>query len=308
MLNAYKISADVITAGTMNAVNLIFGTAPNTTELRTNDTSNGALFRGQGVMDFETVGRFRAQNKISLTGNTANEIYMWHDSSSSSIRLANKNDSGSADANRIRLTATPAGAHSFQMQNYTTDGLIANAFQQTVSSGVSAISMFNYNLAHTTSSTSVIANRFAMQHASASVNVNSLEISNMATDSANVANTITLSNNESSDFSRLSITNNDRNGTTLRNRLDLYDGSSDQYFDLANYQGSTIKRGYVRGYLSGGTSTVKIAANTNNNGTVSEAATIEVSSDGYLYIKAGGYGPYKCGWKSTSVGWVLASV
>ena len=309
MLNAYKISADVITAGTMNAVNLIFGTAPNTTELRTNDTSNGALFKGQGVMDFETVGRFRAQNKLSLTGNVANEIYMWHDSSSSSIRLANKNESGSADANRIRLTATPAGAHSFQMQNYTADGVLANVFQQTVSPNVGAIQIFNYNLAQSTSSAGVIANRLAMQHSSASVNINSLEIANMATGSANIANTITLSNNENSDFSKLSVTNNDRNGNTLRNQLELYDGSSDQYFELANFQGSTIKRGYVRGYLSGGTANVKVAANNNNNGTASEVASIEVRSDGYLYIRAKGRSGSKAvGWIEVDGNWLLGGV
>ena len=62
MLSAYKISADIITAGTMRAVNLIFGTEPNTTELRTNDASTGALFEGAGVMQFETKGEFFAKN------------------------------------------------------------------------------------------------------------------------------------------------------------------------------------------------------------------------------------------------------
>lgn len=83
MLSAYKISADIITAGTMRAVNLIFGTDPNTTELRTNDASTGALFEGSGVMQFETKGEFLAKNMDS-NNNIANQIRMRSDVSTTS--------------------------------------------------------------------------------------------------------------------------------------------------------------------------------------------------------------------------------
>lgn len=83
MLSAYKISADIITAGTMRAVNLIFGTDPNTTELRTNDESTGALFEGSGVMQFETKGEFLAKNMDS-NNNIANQIRMRSDVSTTS--------------------------------------------------------------------------------------------------------------------------------------------------------------------------------------------------------------------------------
>ena len=83
MLSAYKISADIITAGTMRAVNLIFGTDPNTTELRTNDESTGALFEGTGVMQFETKGEFLAKNMDS-NNYIANQITMRSDVSTTS--------------------------------------------------------------------------------------------------------------------------------------------------------------------------------------------------------------------------------
>ena len=88
MLSAYKISADIITAGTMRAVNLIFGTEPNTTELRTNDQSTGALFEGTGVMQFETKGEFRAKN-LDSNEYEANHLLLTNTGTSSSAEMYN---------------------------------------------------------------------------------------------------------------------------------------------------------------------------------------------------------------------------
>ena len=88
MLSAYKISADIITAGTMRAVNLIFGTDPNTTELRTNDAETGALFEGAGVMQFETKGEFRAKN-IDSSDHEANRLLLVNTSEESSAEIYN---------------------------------------------------------------------------------------------------------------------------------------------------------------------------------------------------------------------------
>jgi len=132
MLSAYKISADIITAGTMRAVNLIFGTEPNTTELRTNDASTGALFEGTGVMQFDTKGEFRATN-VDTDNHEANRILLTNSSTESSAEMYNffnnvrSNDidmTGSASLNQVWLVNNRRGedinANSLQFVNNDT--------------------------------------------------------------------------------------------------------------------------------------------------------------------------------------------
>lgn len=77
--------ADFIKSGTINAINIngsnitgsniVFGDAPNTTTLRTNDAKTGALFDGNGVMQFNTKGEFFAKN-VDSNSYIANQIRM----------------------------------------------------------------------------------------------------------------------------------------------------------------------------------------------------------------------------------------
>ena len=74
------LNADFIGSGTITAINIVgsnltFGDSPNTVTLRTNDTLDGALFEGEGVMQFETHGEFFAKNMDS-DSYVANQIRM----------------------------------------------------------------------------------------------------------------------------------------------------------------------------------------------------------------------------------------
>lgn len=74
------LSADFIGTGTITAISIVgstltFGDSPNTVTLRTNDAKTGALFDGEGVMQFETNGEFRAKNMDS-NDHLANQILM----------------------------------------------------------------------------------------------------------------------------------------------------------------------------------------------------------------------------------------
>ena len=133
MLSAYKISADIITAGTMRAVNLIFGKDPNTTELRTNDAETGALFDGTGVMQFHTKGEFRATN-VDSNDKNANLLLLSNTSTSSTAYLYNRlddtlsnylyfNNNGTRNYSTFgnNLNGSTAGANYLSFESNATD-------------------------------------------------------------------------------------------------------------------------------------------------------------------------------------------
>ena len=90
--------ADFITSGTINAIDITastitgstlkFGTTPNTVTLRTNDNSDGALFEGEGKVEFETNGEFYASNK-DANDYEANRIRLKNNSSTSTSSITN---------------------------------------------------------------------------------------------------------------------------------------------------------------------------------------------------------------------------
>ena len=115
--------------GQIVATSGVFGTDPNTVELRTNDAQTGVLFNGTGTVNFSTVGRFNAVNTSSTTAQAASVIRMANDNVNSGrnyINLMNYNllkaDDGyyKALANAVYITANGAtgNGNTLRLQNY----------------------------------------------------------------------------------------------------------------------------------------------------------------------------------------------
>lgn len=161
-------NADFINSGTIQAINiigsliqgssLIFGDAPNTTELRTNDAKTGALFNGSGVMEFTTVGRFNAVNKSSTSGYDGSTIRMANDSNNSGRNYLNlmnyrpdKVDDGyyTSLANSIYVTAnnTATAGNTMRLQNYSWDSASYTANQVFLQSTSTSnyLHLYNYD-------------------------------------------------------------------------------------------------------------------------------------------------------------------
>lgn len=272
MLSAYKISADYITAGTMSAVNLIFGETPNTTELRTNNAKTGALFEGQGVMQFQTKGEFYAQN-INASGNTV------------------------ANSIRLRANVTNSG-NVLNITNQTASGVRANSLNMTCGT-ISNLTMANFD----NNNTNIEANRIEMNSttdSSAVVQQNFMRLANNALGANDTANYIYLRNSYTADESSIIIVNNDRNGTTLRNKFKMIDNSSGQEITIENYQGQSTLRNRFRSAL---VSNVPVTGLYNYDTANTEIAKIEL--DGYdLRVKCKkSDGTASVGYR---VGWVVA--
>lgn len=150
VLSAYKISADIITAGTMRAVNLIFGEDPNTTELRTNDAKTGALFEGTGVMQFQTKGEFKAINLENTdTTKTANRIWLYSSSTQNLFELNNHDASGVSSNTLVMSKAKESGSNYVRLGNHKTDGNLANTLYFTRQSNMTSIYLENYSSSST---------------------------------------------------------------------------------------------------------------------------------------------------------------
>lgn len=186
MLSAYKISADIITAGTMRAVNLIFGTEPNTTELRTNDQSTGALFEGTGVMQFETKGEFRAKN-LDSNDYEANHLLLTNTGNSSSAEMYNY--FSNTVSNFIDFTAL-SDQNKTEIKNfrYGSGTIAANSFQQISNSFNSNTVILNYEGANTNQ---VLANRLT-EASYDSIGQNYVELSNFGRGLGTIANSIKM--------------------------------------------------------------------------------------------------------------------
>lgn len=260
MLSAYKISADVITAGTMQSVNLIFGQTPNTTELRTNDAQTGALFDGSGVMQFRTNGEFLVRNSDTQSaGNYANIIRSAAHSSDSAGdynilygynyragSLANymqlkaysdrsfasvaNNAYGTTDlANRIQLSSTSSGTTSLY-QNFNSGGSEANRVDLGSTSSQNYAQLANYDASGTR------VNYVYLSHAKSS-SQNSLNIRNLknATYSANNI-TLDYAPNATTPKSSLLLRNYGVASNALSNSLELSNISTKNEVKFSNYK------------------------------------------------------------------------
>lgn len=112
-----SLAANIIKAMQIYAGTLTFG-EDTTTTLSDNADDTGALFAGDGTMEFRTKGQFYAQN-LYQSGRQANSVYMnADDSNNANLRLSNNlNSSPQMYANTLLLgkTGTNRSAH---LENY----------------------------------------------------------------------------------------------------------------------------------------------------------------------------------------------
>lgn len=282
MLSAYKISADIITAGTMRAVNLIFGTDPNTTELRTNDESTGALFEGTGVMQFETKGEFRAKNIDSsdheanrlLLINTseessaeiynywnnvrANDIDMTGNATSNVMWLINNRPTLNQNANNIRFVAD-ASKYELRLNNFE--------FQTLNNNNIKTANYFRL-ASDTTLNTLAFGNICYKIGGANSYNANFMELISAYESSTTVVNTFRLKNY--------------RNGWDA-NLFEMVGKSSSNSILLKNivYNHSSNAANYINMSSSSSGSATEIRNDSSFNGTTSTAhQLIKMDSDG----------------------------
>ena len=193
--------------------------------------------------------------------------------------------------------------NAFQLINNSADGIRANMFQQSTSAtnNTADFQLYNYDILNSTTTTQKQANCWYM-YSNDSEHV--IRLTNYAKNTANHANEFYMSNSSTANSSTVEISNYDKNGNSLRNRLYMLDDASTQYIRLANYAGNTL-RNQLYSYLTGNTSRIGLFAN-DSSGNVQ--CSIELSGDGKMYVKAGGQGAWQVGWVNTSVGWVLGYI
>ena len=112
-----SLAANIIRAMKIYTGVLSFGD-DTTTTLSDNANDTGALFQGDGTMEFKTKGQFFAQNQYS-GGNEANSVYMnADDSNNAQLRLSNNlNSNPKMYANTILLQKGSQGRYAY-FENY----------------------------------------------------------------------------------------------------------------------------------------------------------------------------------------------
>lgn len=111
-----SLAANIVKAMKMEAGTLTFG-EDTTTTLSDNADDTGALFQGDGTMEFRTKGQFYAQN-LYETGNQANFIKMDQDgTNSAAFRLGNMLNGAAYYANTIFMQRQ-AQSRALYAENY----------------------------------------------------------------------------------------------------------------------------------------------------------------------------------------------
>lgn len=114
-----SLAANIIKAMQIYAGTLTFG-EDTTTTLSDNADDTGALFQGDGTMEFQTKGQFFAQNQYQ-SGREANSVYMnADDSNNATLRLSNNlNGEPKMYANTLMLGKSGSN-RSAHLENYQT--------------------------------------------------------------------------------------------------------------------------------------------------------------------------------------------
>ena len=250
ILSAYKISADYISAGTMSAVNLIFGQTPNTTELKTNQAKTGALFEGSGVMQFKTKGEFFAENK-DANNNTVNSIQMTYFTNGINMYLTNRQHSNPTyKANEINL------------QSLYTNSLVSDQLR-----------LSNYQSGYN----NVLSNELTLSSYNGS---NTMAITNYASGSSNWANRIDITSTSSNHS--MSLTNYQLNSATEGNKINLGIGTSGSSFTVTNKDSSNVNANKIEMTTISGERSVVIR-NYNTSGT--ERSSFGMHTDGSMLLR-----------------------
>lgn len=292
--------ADFIQSGTINAIDItgsnitgsriVFGDSPNTTELRTNNAETGALFEGEGVMQFQTRGEFFAKN-IDSDSHIGNYLQLQSNITLQELdtnRISIFNMRNDVNANGIYLLARDASTSFNFLNNFTGQAKNANFVNLTYNGTMGGASIANYDIGNASADTNYFANYLNMMSYS---DRNSLFLNNY-NGTSQLRNGLTLFSNKSNgnnyfyienhhdngslantiyahsenNSGTLSITNRDTNGNT-RTRLDMY---SDGKFEiLTNTGGQQRVTMQTNGNLDIVGNNVVYLGTTNNSGYIS---------------------------------------
>ena len=239
------LSADFIGTGTITAIsivgssitgsNIIFGDSPNTTELRTNDEKTGALFEGNGVMQFKTKGEFLAKNLGNTdTTKTANKLWLYSSTTQNHFGLYNYDSSGASSNSLMMNKMNDSGNNTVRLANYKTDGNYANTLYFSREASASSIYLTNYNNTNTNEMNFIQMNHYPGNNWNRllfqnnwvnGATANWIQISNAGTTSdfqfynynsdGNHANTMFL--NSTSGENKITITNYQRSAKNVAN-------------------------------------------------------------------------------------------
>lgn len=264
--------------GQIVATSGVFGTDPNTVELRTNDAQTGVMFNGTGTVEYQTVGRFNAENISDITNQSASLIRMANDTVNGGrnyINLMNYNLQKTTDAN------TSAGYYK----------QLANAVYITANGNAgNGNTMRLQNYVEPESATVLspnTANQLLLSSTNNGAN-NSISLINyFSGTNTSAANQIVLGEeNKTNDgaSSYVQIYNYSYNGKTSTNMLQLYSNSatSSTRAGLYNYDVSGNQANVISMESTSSGNKLRIM----NYLSSTDISQIEMRSDGYLGISS----------------------
>lgn len=263
--------------GQIVATSGVFGTDPNTVELRTNDAQTGVLFNGTGTVEYHTVGRFNAENISDITNQSASLIRMANDTVNGGrnyINLMNYNlqkttDANTSDgyykqlANSVYITANgnAGNGNTMRFQNYvepeSATVLSPNTANQILLSSTNngannKISLLNYFSGTNTSA----ANQIVLGEEKANDGASSyVQLYNYSYNGKTSTNILQLYSNSATSSTSAGLYNYDVSGNQA-NVIEMESASSGNKLRITNYLSST------------------------------ETSQIEMRSDGYLGISS----------------------
>ena len=247
------LNADFIGSGTITAINIVgsniegsnivFGNSPNTTELRTNDAKTGALFDGNGVMQFNTKGEFLAKN-IDSNSYVANQMRMrsnvlLNNVDTNQISFLNKRND--VVANEFYANATDASYDFWFYNNRPGVAKNANNHYMGATSSSYINRLYNYKFNSLTSSDGVITanNLYLASYATS----NYAALRNYG-ESGNLANYVSFdSNYSSSPYNAAYLYNNDASASSM-NFIRLY------HVPNSNWNSILLRNNWISGSLA----------------------------------------------------------
>lgn len=259
-----SLSANIIRAMEMYGATIVFGTDKTVTA---SSATNGILFRGEGNINFDSLGQWMAvnyqdanysvrANSVSLTTNeTRNTAQLFnYDVSGGSANYVNLNCD--TETGNTQLTISNTGQNTLTLNhsdtaNYATltnrnTANTANANSITLSSGTS-----NYTLIQNGANDGYLANRIQLMQDSTG---NTVDFNNYGED-GQLANKLGMTHNSSG------------------NSIGLYNyDSSGQILGNCNVTNGEFQAGY------------------------GDTSYLHINDNGYWYVKIAGDGAYKTGW------------
>ena len=209
-ISGAKVNIDTTT------LNLTFGSGQSTVTIQSTANLDGVLFTGNGKVEFETKGEFKAKN-LDSSGNEANRVWLVNDSSESSAELYNywNNIRG----NSVDLTADGSLNKLWIVNNRPGANINANNHYMGAESTVYVNRLYNYKF-NSLSSTggTIVANNLQLESAAEQ---NYAGLRNYSSGGLLANYVSAISNWGSTPYNGVYVYNKDASGTNM-NFVQLY--------------------------------------------------------------------------------------